>query len=178
MAVGLQVQSEFFVNIHTVSIEIGGRPFTLETGKYAKQASGAVVVRQGDSMVLVTGGVGNTARDGDFFPLTVDYQDRSGAYGRIPGSYFRREGRQNERETLVSRLIDRPIRPMFPKQFRREIQVIATVMSFDPDCDADVLSICGASAALSLSDAPLKAPVAGVRVSLVDGQFQDRKSVV
>ena len=158
------------VNAKIVEIEVGGRPLTIETGKYAKQASGAVVVRQGDSVVLVTAVVGNT-RDTDFLPLTVDYQDRAGAFGRIPGSYFRREGRSNERETLASRLVDRPIRPLFPKHFRNEVQIIATVMSYDPENDTDVLAICGAAAALHISKAPIAKPVAGVRVALHNGEF-------
>ena len=145
------------------SLEIGGHTMTFETGKYAKQASGAVVVRAGDSAVLVTAVVGDPARF-DFLPLTVNYEDRFGASGAIPGGFMKREGANNERGTLICRLIDRPIRPMFPKNFRREMQIIATVMSYDPNHDTDILSLCGASAAFAISDAPLKEPVAGVRV--------------
>ncbi len=159
------------MKIVTRSVEIGGKTLTLETGKLAKQASGAVVVRCGDSMVLVTAVVSSAGQEFDFLPLTVDYQDRNGASGTIPGGYLKREGRSSERETLISRLIDRPIRPMFPKHFRRETQVIATVMSYDKDNETDVLSLCAASAALHVSDAPMTEPVAGVRVCRVDGQL-------
>ena len=140
-----------------VSVEIGGREITFETGKLAKQADGAVVVRQDDSAVLATI---VTSKDplafGDFLPLSCDYMDRTGAYGRIPGGFLKREGRANERETLIGRLMDRPIRPQFPKHFRNEIQIIATVLSYDPTCDTDVLSMCGAAAAAHISDTPMK----------------------
>jgi polyribonucleotide nucleotidyltransferase len=152
------------MNVHSVTLDVGGRPLTIETGKYAGQATGAVTVRQGDSFVLVTAVIGPAKDHFDFLPLTVDYQDRAGAYGRIPGSYIKREGRSNERETLTSRLIDRPVRPLFPKHFRNEIQVIATVLSYDIDNDSDVLAICGASAALAIGGAPISQPIAGVRV--------------
>lgn len=148
---------------HEVTVEIGGRPLTIETGEYAKQASAAVVVSQGDSKVLVTVVGGDVPTRFDFLPLTVDYEDRNGAYGTIPGSFHKREGRANERETLISRLIDRPLRPQFPKHFRCEVQVIATVLSYDQDNDTDTLAMIGASAACHLSDLPVKA---------------DRKSVV
>ena len=152
---------------HSVSVEIGGRPLTFETGWLAKQADGAVVVRQNESAVLVTV-VGDTQPSRfDFLPLTVNYEDRNGAFGTIPGGFLKREGRANERETLICRLIDRPIRPQFPKHYRCETQVIATVLSYDPTSDTDVLALCGASAALHISDLPLKEPVAGVRLSLI-----------
>jgi len=153
------------------SVEIGGKTIEFDTGKYAKQSGGAVICSCGDSRVLVTSVVGEDERPFDFLPLTVMYQDRNGAYGTIPGSYFKREGRSDERETLISRMIDRPIRPLFPKHFRREMQVVATVMSFDSDNETDVLSMCGASAALHISDAPLAQPVAGVRVCEIDGEL-------
>ena len=156
---------------HSVSIDVGGRPLTIETGKYAKQSSGSVVVRQGDSSVLVTCVAGNTPAKFDFLPLTVEYMDRTGGYGKIPGSFPKREGRSNEREILVSRVIDRPIRPLFPKTWRYDTQIIATVMSFDTDNDTDVLSICGASAAAHISDIPVKQPAAGVRVVRFDGRL-------
>jgi len=143
-----------------------------ETGWLAKQASGAVVVKQADSSVLVTAVGSHDNLPFDFLPLTVDYMDRTGAFGRIPGGFLKREGRANERETLVSRLIDRPIRPQFPKHYRQETQIIATVLSFDASADTDVLSICGAAAAAHISDLPLEAPVAGVRISRVDGVFK------
>ncbi|MBN1334858.1 MAG: polyribonucleotide nucleotidyltransferase [Deltaproteobacteria bacterium] len=158
------------MEFQSVSVDVGGRPLVIETGRFARQATGAVVIRQGDSVVLVTAVIGGI-RDTDFVPLTVDYQDRTGAYGRIPGSYFKREGRQNERETLVSRVIDRPLRPLFPKTFRNETQVIATAMSYDPDNDTAVLALCGASAALSVAGAPLSQAVAGVRVARVKGEL-------
>jgi polyribonucleotide nucleotidyltransferase len=159
------------MNIHTVTIDIGGRPLTLETGKLAKQAAGAVVVRQNDSAVLVTAAASKDARPFDFLPLTVDYQDRNGSFGTIPGSFHKREGRSNERETLTSRLIDRPIRPQFPKHFRNDLQIIATVISYDTDSDTDILALCGASAAMHISKLPMQRPVAGIRVSSVDGEL-------
>ncbi len=159
------------MNVHSVTLDVGGRPLTIETGKYAGQATGAVTVRQGDSFVLVTAVIGPAKDHFDFLPLTVDYQDRAGAYGRIPGSYIKREGRSNERETLTSRLIDRPVRPLFPKHFRNEIQVIATVLSYDIDNDSDVLAICGASAALAIGGAPISQPIAGVRLVRVGENF-------
>lgn len=159
------------MELHSVTVDIGGRPLTLETGKYAKQASGAVVVRQNDSTVLVTAVASQEPKPFDFLPLTVDYQDRNGSRGTIPGSFHKREGRSNERETLISRVIDRPIRPQFPKHYRNEVQIIATAISYDTASDTDVLSLCGASAALHISDIPLQRPVAGVRVSYIDGEL-------
>jgi polyribonucleotide nucleotidyltransferase len=159
------------MKIVTKSVEIGGNTLTFETGKLAKQSSGAVVARSGDSMVLVTAVCAESDRPFDFLPLSVEYEDRSGAGGQIPGGYFKREGRSSERETLVSRLIDRPIRPLFPKHFRQEIQVIAQVMSFDVNHETDWLALCGASAALHVSDAPIAEPAAGVRVCRVDGKL-------
>ncbi|MFN7145635.1 MAG: polyribonucleotide nucleotidyltransferase, partial [Myxococcota bacterium] len=159
------------MDIHSVSVDIGGKTIIIETGKYAKQAHGSVTIRQGDSIVLCTATAGHTPTRFDFMPLTVEYMDRTAAYGKIPGGFFKREGRANERETLVSRLIDRPIRPLFPKTWRYETQVIATVMSYDADNETDVLSIAGASAALHVSDIPAKQSCAGVRISRVEGQF-------
>ena len=159
------------MDIHSVTVEIGGRPITIETGKYAKQAHGAVTIRQGDSIVLCTAVSGNTPTRFDFMPLQVEYMDRTAAYGKIPGGFFKREGRSNERETLTSRLIDRPIRPLFPKTWRYETQVIATVISYDPANETDILSIAGASAALHISDIPAKESCAGVRICLVEGAF-------
>ncbi len=159
------------MNVVTKSVEIGGKTISFETGKLAKQASGAVVVRSGDSKVLVTAVCAEGNRPFDFLPLTVDYQDRNGASGTIPGGYLKREGRSTERETLISRVIDRPIRPMFPKHFRKELQVIATVMSYDKDHETDVLALCGASAAFHISEAPMTAAIAGVRVVKVDGEL-------
>ncbi len=159
------------LNIQSVTVDVGGRPIIIETGKYAKQAHGAVTIRQGDSIVLVTAVSSYAPGKFDFMPLTVEYMDRTAAYGKIPGGFFKREGRANERETLVSRLIDRPIRPLFPKNYRNETQVIATVLSYDPANETDVLSIVGASAALHISDIPAREAAAGVRVSRVEGQF-------
>ncbi len=159
------------MDIQSVSVEIGGKTITIETGKYAKQAHGSVTIRQGDSIVLCTATAGHSPTKFDFMPLTVEYMDRTAAYGKIPGGFFKREGRANERETLVSRLIDRPIRPLFPKTWRYETQVIATVMSYDPANETDVLSIAGASAALHVSDIPAKQSCAGVRISRVEGAF-------
>ncbi|HMG35371.1 MAG TPA: polyribonucleotide nucleotidyltransferase [Blastocatellia bacterium] len=153
------------------TVQLGGVEFSIETGKVAKQADGAVIVRYGDTMVLVAA-VGTSPREGiDFFPLTVEYREYGYAAGRIPGNYFRREGRPSEKETLTSRLIDRPIRPLFTKGYNSETQVIALVLSADENYDADVLSITGASAALYLSDIPFETPIAGVRVGLIDDRF-------
>ncbi len=159
------------MDIHSVTVEIGGHAITIETGKYAKQAHGAVTIRQGDSMVLCTATAGTAPTRFDFMPLTCEYMDRTAAYGKIPGGFFKREGRANERETLVSRIIDRPIRPLFPKTWRYETQVIATVMSYDPANETDVLSIAGASAALHVSDIPAKQSCAGVRIARLEGAF-------
>jgi len=153
------------------SVQIGGLDFSIETGKIAKQADGAVIVRYGDTMVLVSA-VGAAPREGlDFFPLTVEYREYGYAAGRIPGNYFRREGRPSEKETLTSRLIDRPIRPLFTEGYKGDTQVVALVLSADENYDPDVLSITGASAALYLSDIPFETPVAGVRVGLIEERF-------
>jgi len=155
-----------------MKIDIQGQPFTIETGKVAKQADGAVVVRYGDSMVIATVVATKTAREGqDFFPLTVDYREKAYAGGRIPGGYFKREGAPVKKEILTSRLIDRPIRPLFPDGFRNEVQVICLAISGDPQHDPDVLAMNGASAALALSGIPFSGPVGAVRVGLVDGQL-------
>jgi polyribonucleotide nucleotidyltransferase len=154
------------------SIEIGGRPLTIETGQIARQADGAVVVRYGDTIVLVTAVADKEPREGiGFFPLTVDYRENNYAAGRIPGNYFRREGRPTEKEILTNRLIDRPLRPLFSEGFNCETQVIANVISADAENDPDILGITGASAALYLSDIPFHQPIAGVRIGLVDGRY-------
>ncbi|MBL7179603.1 MAG: polyribonucleotide nucleotidyltransferase [Pseudomonadota bacterium] len=153
--------------------EVGGKPLSIETGKVAKQASGSVVVRYGDTMVLVTVVSAREERAADFLPLSVEYQEKIYAAGRIPGNYFRREiGRPSEKETLTARLIDRPIRPLFPKNYRYETQVIATVLSMDQENDPDILAMVGASAALEISDIPFAGPIASVRVGRLDGQFK------
>jgi polyribonucleotide nucleotidyltransferase len=157
---------------HTVFADVQGKKVTLETGWMAKQAHGAVVVRCGDTVVLVTAVAAKTAREGqDFFPLTVNYQEKAYAGGKIPGGFFKREGRPSENETLSSRLIDRPIRPLFPEHFFNETQIMATVISADRDHDPAMLSIVGASAALEVSDIPFQGPIAGVKVGRVDGKF-------
>ncbi|HXU89844.1 MAG TPA: polyribonucleotide nucleotidyltransferase [Methylomirabilota bacterium] len=157
---------------HTVQIDINGQPFSLETGKVAKQADGAVMVRYGGSMVLATCVAAKTAREGqDFFPLTVEYRERAYAGGRIPGGYFKREGAPVKKEILTSRLIDRPVRPLFPEGFKNEVQVICLVISGDQENDPDVLAMNGASAALCLSGMPFDGPVGAVRVGQVDGRF-------
>jgi len=159
------------VNLQRREIRIGSRTLTLETGKLAKQAHGAVVVRLGDTMVLMAASRAANPRDVDFLPLTVDYREYAYAAGRIPGGFFKREGKPPEKEVLTSRLIDRPIRPLFPAGWRYETQIIGMVMSADTDNDADVLAITGASAALAISEIPFQKTVAGVRVGLVNNQF-------
>jgi len=153
-------------------IEVAGSDVSFESGKVAKQANGAVMVRQGDTMVLVTAVAARKGREGiDFFPLTVDYQEKTYAAGKIPGGFFKREGRLSDRETLASRLIDRPLRPLFPKGFTCETQIIATVMSSDNVNDPAILALTGASAALMISDIPFNGPVAAVRVARVNGKL-------
>ncbi|HWO02298.1 MAG TPA: polyribonucleotide nucleotidyltransferase [Blastocatellia bacterium] len=153
------------------SVQLGGIEFSIETGKVAKQADGSVMVRYGDTVVLVAA-VGSKPREGiDFFPLTVEYREYGYAAGRIPGNYFRREGRPSEKETLTSRLIDRPIRPLFAEGYNSETQVVAFVLSADESYDSDVLALTGASAALYLSNIPFETPIAGVRVGLIEDRF-------
>ncbi len=156
----------------TREISLSGRTLTLETGKLAKQAAGSVLVRYGDSVVLVTACRAADPREGiDFLPLTVDYREYTYASGRIPGGFFKREGKPSEKEVLTSRVIDRPIRPLFPSGWRHETQVIALVLSADSENDTDVLALTGASAALALSEIPFEKTIAGVRVGLVNGQY-------
>jgi polyribonucleotide nucleotidyltransferase len=158
--------------MHTAEVNVGGQPLTIETGKLAKQASGSVVVRYGDTMVLVTACYAAWEREGlDFLPLTVDYRENTYASGRIPGGFFKREGKPPEKEVLTSRVIDRPLRPLFPDTWRRETQVVAFVISADTDNDSDVLALTGASAALALSAIPFQATIAAVRVGLIDGEL-------
>lgn len=155
-----------------VETEIGGRTLTIETGKIARQANASVVVSCGESMVLVTATAEKTSKDMGFLPLTIEYQERLYAAGRIPGSYFRREiGRPSEKEVLTCRLIDRPLRPLFPKGYMAETQVIGTVFSADPELDPDVLAMNGASAALTISNIPFEGPIAAARVGYVDGEY-------
>ncbi|HEU0116588.1 MAG TPA: polyribonucleotide nucleotidyltransferase, partial [Thermomicrobiales bacterium] len=158
--------------IHTVELDIAGRALSLETGRIAGQADGAVVVRYGDTTVLSTVvGESEPREDVPFFPLTVDYEERMYAAGKIPGGFIKREGRPTEAAILAARLTDRPIRPLFPKGYRAEVQVITTVMSADQENDPDILSIVGASAALMLSPIPWDGPVGAVRVGYVDGKI-------
>ncbi len=153
-------------------LEINGTSLSFETGKYAKQADGSVIVRMGDSVVLVTACASPNPREGiDFLPLTVDYKEYTYASGRIPGGFFKREGKPSEKEVLTSRVIDRPIRPLFPAGWRNESQIIALVLSADANYDPDVLAISGASAALALSSVPFQKTIAGVRVGKVEGQY-------
>src|SRR5213083_1413166 len=156
----------------TVSVTVGDQELTFESGKIAKQADGAVVVRAGDTMVLAAATGRMEARpDADFFPLTVDVEERMYAAGKIPGGFFKREGRASERATLTARMIDRPIRPLWPKGFRNEVQVICTVLSADMVTPHDILAINGASAALMISSLPFFGPVGAVRVGRIDGNF-------
>jgi polyribonucleotide nucleotidyltransferase len=158
--------------MHTREISVGGRTISLETGRLAKQADGAVLVRSGDTVVLVTACAAVNPREGiDFLPLTVDYREYTYASGRIPGGFFKREGKPSEKEVLTSRLIDRPIRPLFVSGWRRETQIIALLVSADAENDSDVLAITGASAALALSSIPFTRTIAGVRIGQVDGEF-------
>jgi polyribonucleotide nucleotidyltransferase len=154
------------------SFQYGNHTVTLETGEIARQASGAVVVSMAGTVVLVTAVAATKAREGqDFFPLTVDYQEKFYSAGRIPGGFFKREGRPTEKETLTSRLIDRPIRPLFPEEFKNEVQVIATVLSLNPDVDGDIPALLGASAALTLAGIPFKGPIGAARVGYANGQY-------
>jgi polyribonucleotide nucleotidyltransferase len=158
--------------LHTVEVDLDGRKITLETGKMAKQANGAVVVRSGDSVVLVTACMANDPKPGaGFFPLTVDYREYTYAAGKIPGGFIKREGRPSEKEVLTSRLIDRPVRPLFPEGFLYETQIIAMVLSADPEQDPNSLAIVGAAAALAISDIPFPHVLSGVRVTMKDGQY-------
>ncbi|MBR0812236.1 polyribonucleotide nucleotidyltransferase [Bradyrhizobium diazoefficiens] len=159
-------------NKHSVEIDWGGRPLKLETGKIARQADGAVVATYGETVVLATVVAAKAPREGvDFLPLTVDYQEKTYAAGRIPGGYFKREGRPTEKETLVSRLIDRPIRPLFVDGWRNETQVIVTVLSHDMENDPDIVALVASSAALTLSGAPFKGPIGAARVGFANDEF-------
>jgi polyribonucleotide nucleotidyltransferase len=157
---------------HSVQVEFSGRTMKIATGKMARQASGAVMISSGDTMVLVTAVAAKSAKAGqDFFPLTVNYQEKAYAGGKIPGGFFKREGRPSDNETLTCRLIDRPIRPLFPEKFLNDTQIMATVVSADKDNDPAILAMVGASAALMVSDIPFQGPIAGVKIGRVDGCF-------
>ena len=158
--------------MHIFEMELGGRTLTIETGKMAKQASGAVLARYGDTAVLVTATASAEPREGiDFFPLTVDYEEKLYSVGKIPGGFIKREGRPSESAILFSRLLDRPIRPLFAEGFRNDVQIVATVLSVEQDNAPEITAMIGASAALSLSDIPFNGPIGGVRVGRVNGQF-------
>src|ERR671924_678073 len=158
--------------IASVTVNVGGRDITFEGGKLAKQADGAVVVRSGDTMVLATAQGRMETREGaDFFPLTVDVEERMYAAGKIPGGFFKREGRPTERAILTARMIDRPIRPLWPKGFTNEVQVICTTLSADMVTPYDILCLNGASAALMISPLPFFGPIGAVRIGLIDGEL-------
>ena len=155
-----------------LQINLAGRPFSIETGKVARQANGSVLVQYGETVVLVTAVTADKKREGlDFVPLTVNYLEMTYAAGRIPGGFFKREGRPSDHETLISRFIDRPLRPLFPKGFQNEVQIISTVLSADQDNDPSILGMIGASAALSLSNIPFDGPIAGAKVGRIDGEY-------
>src|SRR6267143_277536 len=156
---------------HRVTVEVGGRTLTLETGKIAKQANGAIVARYGDTVLLTTACMASAMNDRDFLPLTVDYRENTYFAGKIPGGFFKREGRPSEKEVLTSRLIDRPMRPLFPESWRNETQIVSLVLSADSENDPDVIAVTSASAAAYCSDLPFEKPIACVRVGLVDGQL-------
>ena len=159
-------------NIHTFSVPFGDAMLTIEAGKLAGQANGAVTMRHGDTVILATATGAVTPREGvDFFPLTVDYEERLYAAGKIPGGFFKREGRPGEQAILLCRLTDRPLRPLFPKCFRNDVNIVVTALSADQEHYIDILSIIGASTALTISDIPFDGPVCAVRVGLIDGQF-------
>src|ERR1700691_2455864 len=155
-----------------LEIQLAGRTLSLETGRLAKQSHGAVLAQYGETVVLATVVSAYQSRDKiDFLPLTVDYQEKTYAAGKIPGGFFKREGRPSEKEILTSRLIDRAMRPLFPKGYDKETQIIVTVLSADRHCDPDMLSLIATSAALEVSDVPHKGPVAAVRVGRIDGKL-------
>ena len=158
--------------INKVETKLGSADLIIETGRMAKQADGACTVQVGGTLVLVTAVCSEEPREGiDFFPLTVEYQEKTYAAGKIPGGFFKREGRPSEKEILTARLIDRPIRPLFQKGFLNELQIVAIVLSSDGENDSDVLAMVGASCALSVSDIPFDGPIGAVRVGRIDGKF-------
>ena len=162
---------------YSVTVDVGGRPLILETGKIAKQANGAITARYGDTVVLTTACMNSTPNDRDFLPLTVDYKENTYSAGKIPGGFFKREGRPSEKEVLTSRLIDRPMRPLFPEAWRNETQIVSMVLSADSANDPDVIALTSASAAAFCSDLPFETPIAAVRVGQVDGQLVINPSV-
>ena len=172
MATLAEIKEDNTVAKISKTFQYGKHKVTIETGEIARQAGGAVMVSADGTVVLVTAVANKTPREGmDFFPMTVDYQEKFYAGGRIPGGFFKREGRQTEKETLISRLIDRPIRPLFPEGFHNEVQIIATVVSMNPEVDGDILALIGASAALTLSGAPFNGPIGAAKVGYINGQY-------
>src|SRR5690554_7186238 len=168
----LSREEEFYHNMEKrYEYDLGGRPLVIETGKLAKQANGAVMVRYGDTAVLATATASDEPKDLDFFPLTVNYEEKLYAVGKIPGGFIKREGRPSEKAILASRLTDRPIRPLFPEGFRNDVQIVNLVLSVDQDCSPQMAAMIGTSAALSISDVPFSGPVGGVIVGRVDGQL-------
>ena len=158
--------------MNQTQLELGGRTLTIETGRVAQQASGAVTVRMGETMLLVTAVMSSSPREGiDFFPLTCDYEEKMYAAGKIPGGFIRREGRPSEQAILNSRLIDRPIRPLFPKDFRNDVQIVASVWSVDQEADPATMAIIGASTALMISEIPFQGPIGAVRIGYLDDQL-------
>ena len=161
-----------FEDYKVFKTELGGRPLVVETGKMAMLAAGSCLIRYGETEVLCTATISDQPREGvDFFPLSVDYEEKLYAVGKIPGSFQRREGKASEKAILASRVIDRPIRPLFPKDMRNDVSVVATVMSVDPDCSPEITAMIGVSIALSISPIPWDGPISGVSVGLVDGEF-------
>ena len=161
-----------FENYRVFETDFAGRPLKIETGKMAQLANGSCFVRYGETVVSVAVTASAKPRDGiDFFPLSVDFEEKLYAVGKIPGSFQRREGRPSEKAILTSRVIDRPIRPLFPKDMRNDVSVVCTVMSVDPDCSPEIAAMVGTSAALSISDIPWKGPISGVSVGLIDGEY-------
>ena len=161
-----------FPNYHKYTMDLAGRPLTLEVGKLAELANAAVMVTYGETSVLCCVTAAARPRDGiDFFPLSVDFEEKLYSVGRIPGSFNRREGRPGEKGILTSRVIDRPIRPLFPSDFRNDVSVMCTVMSMDHDCSAEIAALIGTSAALAISDIPWNGPVGALKVGLVDGEL-------
>ncbi|PYI41519.1 MAG: polyribonucleotide nucleotidyltransferase, partial [Verrucomicrobia bacterium] len=157
---------------HKVTAQIGANSISIETGKIAKLADGSVVVSCGETMVMASAVSATTIKEGqDFFPLTVDYREKAAAAGKFPGGYFKREGRPTEKETLTSRMTDRPLRPLFPQGYFYDTQVISILLSADGENDPDILSMNGASAALTVSDIPFKGPIGAVRIGRVNGEF-------
>ena len=162
----------FFKDFRTFETEVAGRKLVIETGKMAGLANGACLVRYGETEVLCTATMADKPREGvDFFPLSVDFEEKLYAVGRIPGSFQRREGKASEKAVLTSRVIDRPIRPLFPKDMRNDVSVVATVMSVDPDCSPEIAALWGVSTAIAISNIPWDGPVSSVSLGLVDGKY-------